>query len=349
MATCHFIANHPLCCAVRTTAVPDFLQAHALSKQVNEHYLPKLISHAPDGYATEDEVDRRNKFNNVDGFGIVWYTGARADFNEAKSSRPAMYKHAQPPTNDYNFRSVCANTSTTTAFGHIRSATATPVTETNNHPFVFGRHAIMHNGVISNFTDIKREMLQMIGKDAFETIHGGTDSEHLAALYMTCLTNGGGRETWEQQYPVKEMMAALTTAIKMVIRLQQQVLGIQNAEANSLNVACTDGEQMIGFRVRNHKTEQPPSLYWSNTAGVTLNRKYPDHPNGADNPNAYKQPEEHGTHMIIASEPTTYKEDEWNLIPKNHCCMVGTDGLHQIEQVELGAEYMAQAKTTQHG
>src|SRR5450759_4539643 len=110
----------------------------------------------------------RNLFNNVDGFGIVWYTQSRGDFNEASGVRPAMYKHGKPPTNDYNFHSICANTSTTTAFAHIRAATATPVTEMNNHPFVFGRHVIMHNGVISNFIDIKREMLQVIGKDAFK-------------------------------------------------------------------------------------------------------------------------------------------------------------------------------------
>jgi glutamine amidotransferase len=290
----------------------------------------------------------RNKFNNVDGFGIVWYTQAREGFNEAKGIRPAMYKHAKPPTNDYNFHSICANTSTTAIFGHIRAATATPVTEINNHPFTFGRHTIMHNGVISNFIDIKRGMVQLIGKAAFENIHGGTDSEHLAALYITCLTNSGGPETWEQQYPVREMSAALSKAIKIVIGLQQKILGVTKAEANSLNVACTDGEQMIAFRVRNHLTEQPPSLYWSSTAGVTLNRKYPDHPNGEENPNACKRPEEHGTHMIVASEPTTYKKKEWNLIPKNSCCMVGKDGLHKIEQVELDAEQMAQVKATHH-
>jgi glutamine amidotransferase len=318
-----------------------------LSKQVNEHYLPKLISYG--GYTTKDEVKTRNHFNNVDGFGIVWYTTAREDFNQARGIRPAVYKHAKPPTNDYNFYSICAHTSTTAAFGHIRSATATAVAEINNHPFVFGRHVIMHNGVISNFINIKREMLQVTGKDAFENIHGGTDSEHLAALYITCLTNNGGPQTWEQQYSVREMAAALKQAIQIVITLQQKVLGVKNAEANSLNVACTDGQQLVAFRFRNHQAEQPPSLYWSNTAGVTLNRKYPDHPNGDDNPNAHKRPDEHGAHVIVASEPTTYKEQEWNLIPKNHCCIVGKDGLHEIEQIELASEHMAQARTTQHG
>jgi glutamine amidotransferase len=290
----------------------------------------------------------RNKFNNVDGFGIVWYTQAREGFSVTKGIRPAMYKHSKPPTNDYNFHSICAHTSTTATFGHIRAATASPVTEINNHPFIFGRHTIMHNGVISHFMDIKRAMVQIIGKAAFENIHGGTDSEHLAALYITCLTNSGGPETWEQQYPVREMSAALSKAIKIVIGLQQNVLGATNAEANSLNVACTDGEQMIAFRVRNHLTEQPPSLYWSNTAGVTLNRKYPDNPNGEENPDACKRPEEHGKHMIVASEPTTYKKSEWNLIPKNCCCMVGKDGLHEIVQIKLDVEQMAQAKGMHH-
>src|SRR2546430_7645989 len=46
----------------------------------------------------------------------------------------------------------------------------------------------------------------------------------------------------------------------------------------------------------------------------------------------------HGAHVIVASEPTTYKEQEWNLIPKNHCCIVGKDGLHEIEQIELASE-----------
>ena len=294
----------------------------------------------------------RNRFHNVDGFGIVWYTPAREQFNEAKGQRPAMYKHSQPPTNDMIFRSICANTATTTCFGHIRSATATPVVPVNNHPFVFGRHSIMHNGVISNFIDIKRDMLDAIEKNAYENIQGSTDSEHLAALYITFLTKNShakGRQSWEEKYPLAEMIGAFKSAVKVIIGLQQKVLGVAKAEANSLNVACTDGEQLVTFRFRNHATEQPPSLYWSNTAGVTLNRKYPEHANGKENPRAYKDPEEHGKHVIVASEPTTYKIKEWNLIPKNNCCMVGTDGVARLEKIDTPHELLAQGKTTQHG
>ena len=63
--------------------------------------------------------------------------------------------------------------------------------------------------------------------------------------------------------------------IGTVVQLQRQRLG-DKAEPNSLNLATTDGSQLVAFRFRNHAVEQPPSLYWSNKAGVTLNRKYPD-------------------------------------------------------------------------
>ena len=96
-------------------------------------------------------------------------------------------------------------------------------------------------------------------------------------------------------------------------------------------VAVCDGERLIAFRVRNHAVEQPPSLYYSTVAGTTLNSKYPDHPDGLKNDRAWKQPGEHGKHCIVASEPSTYKSEDWTLIDKNHCLMVDSDGAIMIE------------------
>lgn len=254
------------------------LPAHGLAKQVHDHYLPKLLSHHPDPdeQTSKAEIAARNRLQNVDGFGVAWYTTSREAFNESTGPRPSLYKQGKPPTNDANFHSICANTSSTAVMAHIRAATATAVTPINNHPFVFGRHTIMHNGVISNFVDIKREMLPLMEKEAYENIHGSTDSEHLAALYMTFLTKkvGGGKKSWEQQYSISEMKEALTATFHAIIKLQQKVLGTDKAEANSLNVCVSDGEQMVAFRFRNHKIEQPPSLYWSDTAGETSSVLY---------------------------------------------------------------------------
>ena len=130
----------------------------------------------------------------------------------------------------------------------------------------------MHNGVIADFLDIKRDMVDLIEDDAYANINGSTDSEHLAALYMTYLVQhaghgGKGAAAWEQAYNVKTMSEALRQAIMSVVSLQQKKLGDKTMHANSLNVAVTDGKQLVAYRFRNHGTEQPPSLYWSNQAG----------------------------------------------------------------------------------
>jgi glutamine amidotransferase len=225
------------------------------------------MSHDPNAATSQQEITARNRMFNVDGFGIAWYTRAQEEFGEEVGPRPALSKHSAPPGNDLAFHSLCQNTHTTNVLAHIRMASATPVVPVNNHPFVFGRHTIMHNGLISNFSDIKRDMLDLMGKDEYENIKGGTDSEHLAALYMTRLVNSKGAKGWEDAYSAQAMKQALEQACHEVFDLQQKILGVQNAEANSLNICCSDGERMIAFRLRNHAREQPPSLYWSDSAG----------------------------------------------------------------------------------
>ncbi|EXJ79063.1 hypothetical protein A1O3_08564 [Capronia epimyces CBS 606.96] len=324
---------------------------HGLAKQVHDHYLPKLFSHVPGEETTSQEVSLRNRLFNVDGFGMAWYTESRAEFVKSTiGTRPAVYKNSQPPNNDANFHSICENTATTALFAHIRAATGTSVATINNHPFIFGRHTIMHNGLIAHFADIRRPMLDLIEKSAYENIQGTTDSEHFAALYITHLTKavGGGPDSWQRQYTTAEMQNALVTAFQAVIELQQKVLGAQNVKACSLNVCCTDGDQMVAVRLRNHVIEQPPSLYWSNKAGVTLNRKYPDLPSGAANPNAIKSASEHGSHVIVASEPTTYKIEDWALIEKNHALLVDSRGSYSMVKIELPDSFLAQAETGQH-
>lgn len=56
---------------------------------------------------------------------------------------------------------------------------------------------------------------------------------------------------------------------------------------------------------------------------------------------AVKRPEEHGSHVIVASEPSTYKPKEWTLIEKNHCLMVEKDGKAQVEKLEFPQDWNA--------
>jgi len=320
---------------------------------VHDRYLPKLIHHSPDGSdAAEKEITVRNALYNMDGTGIAWYTSAQTDFlPEITGLRPSLYKTTTLPLADPNFKSICFNTSTRVLFAHIRATSGSQVVTTNNHPFVFGRHTFMHNGGVTDFTAIRRAICDELNLDAYGNIFGSTDSEHIAALYIHYLTSGKGPDSWQQEYSVREMAKALHKAVAFVIKAQIQILG-DKRRPNSLNLAATDGRRLLTYRFRNHKVEQPPSLYYSTTAGVTLNRKFEGHPD-ADIGGTFgiaeeqvKKAEEHGKHVIVASEPTTYKEEEWELLPKNSCLMVETDGKVVVEDVEYEESWDAEDNTT---
>ena len=204
-----------------------------------------------------------------DGFGLAVYTPTNTFFThhvpgtaDTAVLHPMLYKNAQPPLHDPNFRSLCANMSTLTLCAHIRAATTSPVVPTNNHPFAFGRHTLMHNGYISSFTAVRRALAERASDAAYANIAGSTDSEHLAALYMTILCGPkAGPDAWERRYPLAEMRSALERSIELIITTQRELLGTgaDGASPNDLNVAITDGNTMLAIRFRNHATQQPPS------------------------------------------------------------------------------------------
>ncbi|KDQ54628.1 hypothetical protein JAAARDRAFT_160703 [Jaapia argillacea MUCL 33604] len=317
--------------------------AHSLSKQVHDHYLPKLMHHEPDEdpKATEREITMRNRMFNADGLGMVWYTNTREAYDECVGPRPVMYKVLSQPTTDPIFNSICAHTSTLTLFAHIRAASpSSPITLYNAHPFTFGRWTFMHNGGVSNFEvgAVKREVVARLSEEAMERVKGTTDSEHLAGLFFTMMEeqNGGGASVWDDEHPLENVKKALESAIAKIIEIQKRVLSQKGIpfEASSLNVAITDGNQLLAIRFRNHPTQHPPSLYFSTTAGIALNRKYPGHPDMEGDGGA-KAVEEHGNHVIVASEPTTFKKDDWELIDKNECLMVGKDMVVKRGKVDV--------------
>lgn len=235
-----------------------------------------------------------------------------------------------------NFRSICTNTETRCCFAHIRATSASSVVQVNNHPFTFGRLSFMHNGVVSDFVRIRRGVCDILDPDTYANILGSTDSEHVAALFVYYLNGGKGKASWDNEYSVQQLNNALHDAVATIIELQKKILG-NEAKPNSLNLAVTDGTKMVAYRFRNHVEEQPPSLYYSTKAGVTLNRKYPDHPDGVELPDRHQaariEAEEHGAHVIVASEPSTYKVEDWELIGKNQALLVDTDGTAKIEDI----------------
>jgi glutamine amidotransferase len=315
--------------------------SNSIFKQCSEHYLPFLLPHGDEKNLHDSKdllVRMRNALLNMDGLGIAWYTDASSSYvKSVEGLRPAVYKSQSPPFNDFNFRTLCENTETNCVMAHIRASSGGAVTQVNCHPFVFGRHTFMHNGVVSQFADIKLRLLDMLCHDTLLNIHGTTDSEHSAALYMTNLTRHGTKDSWQKEYSVQAMIQAMVVTAVQLMQLQKDILG-DNRWPNSLNFCATDGKKMVAIRFRNSATSQPPSLYWSELAGRSLNQKYPGHPDGAHLVNEaaqFTEQDKIGRHTIIASEPTTYEENIWKLIGKNCAFTVDEYG----NELELPINY----------
>ena len=178
-------------------------------------------------------------------------------------------------------------------------------------------------------------MSDKLSNATFANVFGSTDSEHLAALYVTCLTDSGDKSAFEREYEVEQMAEAMHKAVSTVIALQQATLGSKR-QPNSLNLCATDGVRLVAYRFRNHATSQPPSLYYSTKAGTTLNRKYPDRSDGIEVPGVTDtgKPEgDHGKHLIVASEPSTYRMQDWELIPKNHYVAASPEGKFDVREI----------------
>lgn len=314
---------------------------HSIVKQIDAHFLPNLhATYDPhlgknkfvSGVASDEHGP--NHFTNIDGFGVGYYTGVSAEFNDDNVNRPCVYRNIRPPLNDLNLVSLCAHTATKCVFAHIRAGTSmSPTVEINNHPFVFGRYMFMHNGVVANFSNIKVALLQKLSKNAYANVFGTTDTEHVAALFFTHLG-----DDWDTVMPLEKLKTTMIKTLQDVLALvQENVNGKEETlPPSSLNFALTDGCQLLAIRFISKEELEPPSLYYSTTAGPTLNRKFPDHPDGKEvRRKSIRATNEHGKHVIVASEPNTYKEDDWNLIPPNSFVLIDKDLNVATDKIQL--------------
>ena len=313
---------------------------HSLVKQIDAHFLPNLRTTYDahlgrkmysSGVASDEHGP--NHFTNVDGFGVGFYTGDSAQFNDS-IDKPCVYRSTRPPINDLNLASLCAHTATKCVFAHIRAGTSmSPIVETNNHPFVFGRYMFMHNGVVAYFSKIKVKLLGKLSAKAYTNIFGTTDTEHVAALFFTHLG-----DDWESDVSIEQLKQAMTKTLQDILALVDEVKPDDEEIPlhSSLNFAVTDNCRLLATRFSSMDRFEPPSLYYSTTAGSTLNRKFPDHPDGRDTRRAsICNSTDHGKHVIVASEPNTYKAEEWHLVPPNSFVLVDDDLSVTTEKIPL--------------
>ena len=101
---------------------------------------------------------------NGDGFGVGWYEPGEG---------PRLYRSTHPAWNDRNLRELAAGIRSPLFMAHIRASTGTAIQETNTHPFRYGNWLWMHNGLVREFTTVKRELvLDLPAPEELQAAHG---------------------------------------------------------------------------------------------------------------------------------------------------------------------------------
>lgn len=114
---------------------------------------------------------------NGDGFGVGWY-GQEAD-------TPAVVRDIGPAWNNRNLREIADHVRSPLFFAHVRASTGSVVQQTNCHPFRHGRWMWMHNGAVTDFHLVRRDLCLAVDPALFACVEGSTDSEIMFFLALT--------------------------------------------------------------------------------------------------------------------------------------------------------------------
>ena len=197
-----------------------------------------------------------------------------------------------------NLRDLAAHIESPMFLAHIRAAIGSPVQQTNCHPFRHGRWLFVHNGMISGFKHLRRDLLLEIDAELFEGIAGSADSE---LLFYLALTNGLEADP----------IAAMERSIAIVERAAA-AKGIDDPVQMTIGIA--DGERL--WTIRYSSAHESRTLFVSEDV-ETVRRLHPE------NPRLQELAEDA---RLIVSEPLVDLPGAWHEIPESTALTITRDG-----------------------
>jgi glucosamine--fructose-6-phosphate aminotransferase (isomerizing) len=120
--------------------------------------------------------------------------------------------------------------------GHTRWATHGAAVEDNAHPHSNGRVALVHNGIIENFAQLRRDL-----EEKGHVFSSQTDTESIVHLITDFLDQGMGPEG-----AMKETLAHLEGAFGIAVLFQSEDLIIGARKGSPLAVGLGDNEMYLG-------------------------------------------------------------------------------------------------------
>ncbi|MEV7614295.1 class II glutamine amidotransferase [Streptomyces sp. NPDC089799] len=218
---------------------------------------------------------------NGDGFGIGWYS-AEGD------GTPAVFRDIGPAWNNRNLQELSAHVRSRLFFAHVRASTGTAIQQSNCHPFRHGRWMWMHNGAITDFHRLRRDLCMAVDPVIFPSMEGSTDSE---VMFYLAVTYG-----LDQDVP-----GAVARMAGLVERLGKEH-GVPHPL--QMTIAVSDGERTWAFRYSSVRKSR--SLFYSSKA-ETVRQLHPEL--------EYLRGVSDETRLIV-SEPLGDLPGVWNELPE---------------------------------
>lgn len=251
-------------------------------------YLEELIVKPSRSLLVQSRFARENYVENIrglpdgvfptngDGFGIGWYD---------EKPEPGVYRDLRPAWADENLLHLSAHIRSGLFIAHLRAAYHSIVQRSNSHPFHYRKWLFMHNGEISDFDRIKRDLQLQLREDLYPLIKGTTDSE--TAFYLA-ITLG------LQENP-KKAMEAMIGAVEET----REKAGIR--EPVRFTCAMTNGNNIYALRYSSDSR--------SKTMYVNRDRAGMEELMGEGAP---PQP----AHIVL-SEPLDELQERWEEVPES--------------------------------
>ncbi len=229
---------------------------------------------------------------NGDGFGLGWYGAGEG---------PGVYHSVSPAWSDRNLRHLAAHVESGLFLAHVRATSGTAVQETNCHPYTHLGRLFVHNGLISGFPQLHRDLMLAVDPSLFPHIEGSTDSE---VLFYLALTEG----------LEDEPIAALERAIGLVEATAARH-GVEKAIQASIGVS--DGECLWAVR---YSTEHNSRTLFLSGDADSVKALYPENPR--------LQQLREGDRLVV-SEPLSDLPDAWHEIPESTAVIIRPGGEHE--------------------
>ncbi|PCI52958.1 MAG: class II glutamine amidotransferase [Alphaproteobacteria bacterium] len=241
-----------------------------------EHSLVEQSLHTEMNFRTDGSL----MSTNGDGFGIGWY---------AERPEPGLYKDDRPAWSNNNLHALCRQIRARIFFAHVRATTTGAVQRANCHPFKYKNWLFQHNGDVTDFTKIRRDLQMDISPEFHRELKGTTDSE---TFFLLALTYG------LQENPKKGLQ-------KMVERVKKAL--VDNGIDGHLNLSCALSNGQTVYTLRYAHNAKSKTQFYSSKSGWV-------HDTSPDVSGAAYFAEDN---IVVVSEPLDRYDNKWNEIPDN--------------------------------